>query len=127
MTTADILITNARVLTMDPATRWLFVQVDPGAAQAWRKEPYFGQLRRWAAAGDRPVIALAIKWCEDHLPAPADPVLVHGDYRMGNIMVDADGLATVLDWELAHLGDAHEDLAFGCMTVWRCGMPGSNW
>ncbi|MGV1681899.1 phosphotransferase [Sphingopyxis sp. NJF-3] len=71
--------------------------------------------------GDRPVIALAIKWCEDHLPAPAEPVLVHGDYRMGNVMVEADGLAAVLDWELAHLGDAHEDLAFGCMTVWRFG------
>lgn len=72
--------------------------------------------------GDRPAIALAVKWCEDHLPQPADPVLVHGDYRMGNVMVDADGLAAVLDWELAHLGDAHEDLAFGCMTVWRFGM-----
>lgn len=71
--------------------------------------------------GDRPVIALAIKWCEDHLPPPADPVLVHGDYRMGNVMVDAGGLAVVLDWELAHRGDAHEDLAFGCMTVWRFG------
>jgi aminoglycoside phosphotransferase (APT) family kinase protein len=71
--------------------------------------------------GDRPVIALAIKWCEDHLPPPTDPVLVHGDYRMGNIMVDADGLAVVLDWELAHRGDPHEDLAFGCMTVWRFG------
>ncbi|MBJ7441032.1 MAG: phosphotransferase family protein [Sphingopyxis sp.] len=71
--------------------------------------------------GDRPVIALAIKWCEEHLPTPAEPVLVHGDYRMGNIMVDGDGLAVVLDWELAHRGDAHEDLAFGCMTVWRFG------
>ncbi len=71
--------------------------------------------------GDRPVIALAIKWCEDHLPPPAEPVLVHGDYRMGNVMVDADGLVVVLDWELAHRGDAHEDLAFGCMTVWRFG------
>lgn len=71
--------------------------------------------------GDRPVIALAIRWCEDRLPPPAEPVLVHGDYRMGNIMVDADGLAVVLDWELAHRGDAHEDLAFGCMTVWRFG------
>lgn len=71
--------------------------------------------------GDRPVIALAIKWCEDHLPTASAPVLVHGDYRMGNIMVDADGLAVVLDWELAHRGDAHEDLAFGCMTVWRFG------
>ncbi|MBD3745382.1 MAG: phosphotransferase family protein [Sphingopyxis terrae] len=75
-----------------------------------------------AYGGDRPAIALAVKWCEDHLPEPADPVLVHGDYRMGNVMVDADGLAAVLDWELAHLGDAHEDLAFGCMTVWRFGM-----
>lgn len=74
-----------------------------------------------AYGGDRPAIALAVRWCEDHLPEPADPVLVHGDYRMGNIMVDAGGLAVVLDWELAHLGDAHEDLAFGCMTVWRFG------
>ena len=74
-----------------------------------------------AYGGNRPVIALAIKWCEDHLPDPAPAVLVHGDYRMGNIMVDADGLAAVLDWELAHRGDAHEDLAFGCMTVWRFG------
>lgn len=71
--------------------------------------------------GDRPVIALAIRWCELNLPAPAPPALVHGDFRMGNIMVDADGLAAVLDWELAHIGDAHEDLAYGCMTVWRFG------
>lgn len=71
--------------------------------------------------GDRPAIALAIRWCEGHLPEASMPVLVHGDYRMGNIMVDADGLAVVLDWELAHRGDAHEDLAFGCMTVWRFG------
>lgn len=76
--------------------------------------------------GDRPAIALAIRWCADHLPDPAPPVLVHGDYRMGNVMVDVaretGGLAAVLDWELAHFGDAHEDLAFGCMTVWRFGM-----
>lgn len=74
--------------------------------------------------GDRPIIALAIKWCEDHRPAAAPPVLVHGDYRMGNVMVDDGGLAVVLDWELAHRGDAHEDLAFGCMTVWRFGQLG---
>jgi aminoglycoside phosphotransferase (APT) family kinase protein len=71
--------------------------------------------------GDRPIIALAIKWCEDHLPAPVPPVLVHGDFRMGNIMVDANGLAAVLDWELAHFGDPHEDLAWGCVGAWRFG------
>jgi aminoglycoside phosphotransferase (APT) family kinase protein len=71
--------------------------------------------------GDRAVFALAFRWLEDHLPAPADPVLLHGDFRMGNIMVDADGLAAVLDWELAHLGDRHQDLAFGCINSWRFG------
>ena len=74
-----------------------------------------------AYGGDRPILALAIRWLEDHLPAPVAPVLVHGDFRMGNLMVDRDGLAAVLDWEIAHFGDAHEDLAYGCMTVWRFG------
>jgi aminoglycoside phosphotransferase (APT) family kinase protein len=71
--------------------------------------------------GDRPIIALAIKYCENHLPEPAPPVLVHGDFRMGNLMVDADGLAAILDWELAHIGDAHEDLAWGCVGAWQFG------
>jgi aminoglycoside phosphotransferase (APT) family kinase protein len=71
--------------------------------------------------GDRPIIALALRWCEDNLPEPAPLALVHGDLRMGNVMVGPEGLAAVLDWELAHLGDAHEDLAYGCMNVWRFG------
>jgi aminoglycoside phosphotransferase (APT) family kinase protein len=71
--------------------------------------------------GDRPVMALALHWLEHHLPPPAEPVLLHGDFRMGNLMVDADGLAAVLDWELAHLGDRHQDLAFGCINSWRFG------
>lgn len=71
--------------------------------------------------GDRPVMALAICWLEQHCPAAVDPVLLHGDFRMGNIMADADGLAGVLDWELAHLGDRHQDLAFGCINSWRFG------
>jgi aminoglycoside phosphotransferase (APT) family kinase protein len=70
---------------------------------------------------DRPIIALAIRWCEDNLPTPVPPELVHGDLRMGNILVGPDGLTGVLDWELAHWGDAHEDIAYGCMAVWRFG------
>lgn len=71
--------------------------------------------------GDRPVMAMAFCWLQDHLPQAADPVLLHGDFRMGNIMVDANGLAAVLDWELANLGDRHQDLAFGCINSWRFG------
>lgn len=71
--------------------------------------------------GDRPVMALAFRWLEERLPSPVALVLLHGDFRMGNIMVDADGLAAVLDWELAHVGDRHQDLAFGCINSWRFG------
>ena len=71
------------------------------------------------AGGDRPIIALALRWLSEHLPEPVPPRLVHGDYRIGNLLVDGIQLTGVLDWELAHLGDPHEDLAYACMTVWR--------
>jgi aminoglycoside phosphotransferase (APT) family kinase protein len=71
------------------------------------------------AGGDRPIIALGLKWLGDHLPERAEPVLLHGDYRLGNILAKDGALTGVLDWELAHRGDRHEDLAFACMTVWR--------
>lgn len=71
------------------------------------------------AGGDRPIIALGLKWLEDNCPPEVEPVLNHGDYRMGNLLVEGSGLTGVLDWEIAHFGDRHEDLAFGCMAVWR--------
>jgi aminoglycoside phosphotransferase (APT) family kinase protein len=71
------------------------------------------------AGGDRPIIALGLKWMEDNCPDPFEPVLNHGDYRMGNVLAADGHLTGVLDWELAHFGDPHEDLAFGCMAVWR--------
>jgi aminoglycoside phosphotransferase (APT) family kinase protein len=71
------------------------------------------------AGGDRPIIALGLKWMEDNCPDPCEPVLNHGDFRLGNILAEDGHLTGVLDWELAHFGDPHEDLAFGCMPVWR--------
>jgi aminoglycoside phosphotransferase (APT) family kinase protein len=104
----------ARIHAM-PALPLPIPVMDTAAALADLKARFFGY------GGDRPILALAIRWLEDNLPAPVPPVLVHGDFRMGNLMVDSDGLAAVLDWEIAHMGDAHEDLAYGCMTVWRFG------
>ena len=72
-----------------------------------------------AAGGDRPIIALGLKWLEDNVPDPVEPVLNHGDYRMGNLLAEGSHLTGVLNWELAHFSDFHEDLAFGCMAVWR--------
>ena len=76
-----------------------------------------------AYGGDRPILALALRWLEANLPAPVPPRLVHGDLRMGNLMAENGRLTGVLDWELAHLGDPHEDLAYGCLTVWRFSRP----
>jgi hypothetical protein len=49
--------------------------------------------------------------------------VVHGDFRTGNLLVDRRGLAAVLDWELAHLGDPLEDLGWFCVRAWRFGSP----
>ncbi|QYJ08634.1 phosphotransferase family protein [Qipengyuania flava] len=71
------------------------------------------------AGADRPIIALGLNWLRANLPDRVDPVLNHGDYRLGNLLAEDSRLTGVLDWELAHFGDRHEDLAFGCMAVWR--------
>ena len=70
----------------------------------------------------RPIYELTLRWLEDHCPEPfTSPVLVHGDFRMGNLLVDGSGLTGVLDWEIAHTGDPHQDLAYICAPSWRFG------
>ncbi len=70
----------------------------------------------------RPVFELALRWLAQRVPDdPPQPCLVHGDFRNGNLVVDAEGLAAVLDWELAHLGDPMEDLGWLCVNSWRFG------
>jgi aminoglycoside phosphotransferase (APT) family kinase protein len=69
----------------------------------------------------RPVFELAFRWLREHLPPTVAPVLVHGDYRHGNLVVGAQGVHAVLDWELAHIGDPVEDLAWLCIPPWRFG------
>ena len=69
-----------------------------------------------------PTFELAFRWLEAHRPtAVSEPVVVHGDYRLGNVIVGEEGLAAVIDWELAHLGDPVEDLAWLCVPAWRFG------
>ena len=73
------------------------------------------------AGGDRPIVALGLKWLADNLPDQVEPMLCHGDFRLGNILAQDGRLTGVLDWEIAHFGDPHEDLAFACLPVWRFG------
>jgi aminoglycoside phosphotransferase (APT) family kinase protein len=70
-----------------------------------------------------PAFELAIGWLAANRPEPVEPGVVHGDFRLGNLMVGPDGLRGVLDWELAHLGDPMEDLGWLCVRAWRFGGP----
>lgn len=71
-----------------------------------------------------PAFELGLRRLAATRPAPGPAVVVHGDLRMGNLLVDPDrGLTAVLDWELAHLGDGAEDLGWCCVRAWRFGSP----
>ena len=91
------------------------------------------ELARWEERLDRaalpraPILADALLWLHAHVPETAEITLVHGDYRLGNWLVvrDAGGtrLAGILDWEMVHLGDPLEDLAWCESLLWRAGTP----
>ena len=71
----------------------------------------------------RPAIELGLWWLREHYPPPREPVVVHGDYRIGNLVVAPDGLRGVLDWEFVHVDDPVRDLAFALVRAWRFGVP----
>ncbi len=88
------------------------------------------QLAQWRerldAMGDTTAtFEWAFRWLAAHRPQRSAAVLVHGDYRMGNLIVDGSDLSAVLDWELVHVGQAYEDLAWFCIRAWRFGAPAS--
>ncbi|MDT5151035.1 MAG: hypothetical protein QOI01_2768 [Mycobacterium sp.] len=71
----------------------------------------------------------AFRWLAAHRPPTSRNVLVHGDFRMGNLIIETSEqparLAAVLDWELTHSGEVYEDLAWFCIRAWRFGAPES--
>jgi aminoglycoside phosphotransferase (APT) family kinase protein len=82
-------------------------------------------LREWhdRLGEPHPAFELAFRALEADRPAATRRTLVHGDFRMGNLMVGPAGLTGVLDWELAHLGDPVEDLGWLCVPAWRFARP----
>ena len=70
-----------------------------------------------------PTFELAFRWLADNRPPEQGEAVVHGDFRLGNLIVGPAGLRAVVDWELAHLGDPMEDLGWLCVRAWRFGGP----
>jgi len=88
------------------------VLTDPGADAAlaalddWEAQLHEVQL------DPEPELAYVIAWLREHAPRSTRTVLVHGDFKPGNLLLQGDAVSAVLDWETAHLGDPHEDLGW---------------
>jgi aminoglycoside phosphotransferase (APT) family kinase protein len=97
------------------------------------KEAALRELTRWQARIDAaalPVPAVmqeALGWLRRHAPDCEETTLVHGDFRLGNWLLEktSDGvrLSGILDWEMVHLGDPLEDVAWCSSLLWRAGSP----
>ncbi len=115
------------------ARKNLVGQLGRAAAQLHRIQPHDvpgliveDQIHRYRTALDtvgepHPVFEATFRWLEQNMPPATGTSVVHGDYRLGNVMVDSNGLSAILDWELSHLGDPMEDLGWLCVRAWRFG------
>ncbi len=107
-----------------PATPLARVADVPAPEACWRRE-----LDYWEGVLDedeqepQPIARAAIRQLRRTPPPPPPRVtIVHGDYRSGNFLFRETGeIAAVLDWEMAHLGDPHEDLAWAMDPLWSQG------
>jgi aminoglycoside phosphotransferase (APT) family kinase protein len=84
------------------------------------------QVAQYRAAHDSlgvpsPAFELGFRWLEANRPSASATTVVHGDFRLGNLIIDANGLRAVIDWELGHVGDPMEDLGWLCTKAWRFG------
>jgi aminoglycoside phosphotransferase (APT) family kinase protein len=68
-----------------------------------------------------PAIEYGLWWLTARRPAPLDPVVSHGDFRIGNVVVSERGLEYLIDWEFSHVGDPRDDLAWPLVRAWRYG------
>lgn len=105
-----------QAVDIGPLERFAGRPADPALAA-------IGQVREQLdAAGEAlPALELGLRWLALNLPERGEPGVVHGDFRLGNFIVDGGGLQAVIDWEFWHLGDPVEDLAWVRARPWRFG------
>ncbi len=66
-----------------------------------------------------PILTLALQWLEENLPSRTHTTLLHGDYKIDNILYGQEKVEAVLDWEMANLGDPLEDVGWFCMKYYE--------
>jgi aminoglycoside phosphotransferase (APT) family kinase protein len=106
----------AHIHSLDPADLPIKLPVQSPKALLAEQERFYRQF-----GSSNAVFEWAFGWLSRHCPEPQEYRLVHADFRMGNFLVEEEGLMAVLDWELAHIGDPLRDISFLCIPSWRFG------
>jgi aminoglycoside phosphotransferase (APT) family kinase protein len=68
-----------------------------------------------------PLLDWAGLWLHENCPTPPRMTIVHGDYRVGNFLEENGNITAILDWELTHIGDPHEDLGWALVPTFNGG------
>ena len=82
---------------------------------------FYENILRQYAPEPHPALELAIRWLKKRAPRSTYQTVVHGDYRLGNVIFTQDGVRSILDWELSHIGDPMEDVGYISVQAWRFG------
>ena len=115
----DMFDVLARLHAVDPAA--------VGLGDFGRPGNYFArQIARWtqqyeaARTEEAPAMTSLAAWLPAHIPPGDDTAVVHGDFRLDNLIVDPDRprVVAVIDWELATLGHPLADLAYACLAYY---------
>jgi aminoglycoside phosphotransferase (APT) family kinase protein len=85
---------------------------DPGPKAALRAVDHWESELRRVQLDPEPELTFVLAWLRANAPTNDVTVLVHGDFKPGNLLLEGDEVSAVLDWETAHLGDPHEDLGW---------------
>jgi aminoglycoside phosphotransferase (APT) family kinase protein len=110
----DLVDTLAEIHAADVSTPALASFARPGS-YAERQVRRFTQLWELNRTRDVPDVVAVGRWLAGHLPPPLQPTVVHGDYRLGNMVVRhdrPDRIAVVLDWEMGAIGDPRADVGY---------------
>jgi len=111
----------ARIHTIDPTKHRLDFFLTPGPNAARSEVERYDEMFRRLALQPSPAFELAFRWLYERIPKAPRTSVVHGDYRIGNVIFGSEGVRSILDWELAHLGDPMEDVGWMCVRAWRFG------